>query len=140
MREDTKIAAYVGTIAVLAHLIVNFLHGRAHTELGVGLSTWQNIYVITVILVAPIIAMVLLWTRYSRFGLWLLVVSMAASLIFGVYYHYVAISNDHVAHLPPGDARGLFRTTALLLALTELFGVVVGFLGLRRWRASRAAL
>lgn len=122
----------VCTIAVLAHLAVNVLHGRAHDTLGVGLSTWQNIFVIVVILIAPLVAMVLLWTRYARLGLLVLVVSMAGSLIFGVVYHYVIISPDHVSHLPPGEAQGLFRITALLLILTELFGVWVGLLGLRR--------
>ena len=122
----------VTTIAVLAHLAVNLLHGRAHETLGVGLNASQNVYVIVVILIAPLIAMVLIWTRYARLGLIVLVVSMAGSLIFGVVYHYVVISPDHVSHLPPGDAQGLFRMTALLLILTELFGVVVGLLGLRR--------
>jgi len=100
----------------------------------VGLSNWQNIYVLTVIVIAPPIAMVLIWTRLARPGLLLLVISMAGSLIFGVAYHYVVISPDHVSHLPPGDAHGLFQTTALLLALTELFGIVVGLSGLRESR------
>ena len=121
----------VCTVAVLAHLVVNVLHGRAHGELGVGLSAFQNIYVITVILIAPLIAMLLLWTRYARPGLLVLVISMAGSLIFGVIYHYVVVSPDHVSHLPPGDAQGVFRTTALFLVLTELFGVVAGLFGLR---------
>jgi len=44
------------------------------------------------------------------------------------------ISPDHVSHIPPGAAQGLFRTTALLLVLTELFGVVVGMWGIRESR------
>jgi hypothetical protein len=56
---------------------------------------------------------------------WLLLVSMLGSLIFGFCYHYVIISPDHVAHLPPGDARFAFRVTALLLVIVEAFGVVV---------------
>ena len=121
----------VCTVAVLAHLVVNVLHGRAHENLNVGLSAWQNIYVITVIVIAPLIAMLLLWTRYARLGLLGLIISMAGSLIFGVVYHYVIVSPDHVSHLPPGDAAGMFRLTAFLLILTELFGVVVGLFGLR---------
>jgi len=120
-----------GTVAVLVHLAVMMLHGQAHDRLHVGLSAWQNIYVIAVIAIAPLIAMLLLWTRYARLGLIVLVVSMAGSLIFGLIYHFVVMSSDHVSHLPPGDAQGLFRMTAVLLMLTELFGVVVGLLGLR---------
>ena len=124
----------LSTVAVLAHLVVSIIHGRAHEGLSVGLSNWQNIYVLTVVVIAPLIAMLLIWTRLARAGLLLLVISTAGSLIFGVVYHYVVVSPDHVSHLPPGDAQGLFRTTALLLVLTELFGVVVGLWGLRRMK------
>jgi ACR3 family arsenite efflux pump ArsB len=126
--------ALLSTVAVLAHLIVSIIHGRAHEGLSVGLSNLQNIYVLTVIVIAPLIAMLLIWTRLARAGLVLLVISMTGSLIFGVAYHYVVISPDHVSHLPPGDAQGLFRTTALLLVLTELLGVAVGLWGLRQMK------
>lgn len=122
------------TIAVLAHLVVNLLHGQAHTSLGVGLSSWQQLYVLAVILLAPLVALVLTFTRYARDGLWLLLVAMLGSFIFGGVYHYLIVSSDHVAHLPPGDARGLFRTTALLLLVTEAFGVIVAGIALRRTR------
>ena len=120
------------TITVVAHLIVNLLHGRAHTDLGVGLTSWQQFYVIAIILLAPLIGLVLSWTRYARAGLWLLLASMLGSLIFGACYHYVIVSSDHVAHLPPGDARGLFRVTALLLLITEGVGVVLAALAVKR--------
>lgn len=132
MANGRRSIVLLSTVSVLAHLVVSMVHGRAHESLAVGLSSWQNIYVLTVIVVAPLIAMVLIWTRLARPGLLLLVVSMAGSLIFGVVYHYVVISPDHVSHLPPGDAQGLFRTTALLLVLTELLGLVVGLWGLRK--------
>ena len=118
-------------IVVVAHLIVNILHGQAHTRLAVGLSEWQQFYVIAVILLAPLIALALCFTRFAKAGLWLLLASMLGSLIFGACYHYVIISPDHVAHLPPGDARGLFRITALLLLITEALGVAVAGIALR---------
>ena len=124
-------------IAVLAHLIVTLFHGRAHTELAVGLSAWQQTFVMVVILVGPLIAAGLLLTRFARLGFWVLVFSMAGSLLFGLYFHYVAISPDHVAHLPPGDAQGMFRLTAVLLALTEVFGLIVGALGLQKQRSEQ---
>jgi hypothetical protein len=128
----TKFSRVAVAVIVIAHLIVNLLHGRAHTELGVGLSSWQQFYVIAVILLAPLIALLLSWTRYAQAGLGLLLVSMLGSLIFGACYHYIIVSNDHVAHLPPGDARGLFRATALLLLLTEAAGVVLAAIALRK--------
>ncbi|HEU4872008.1 MAG TPA: hypothetical protein VFT44_02840 [Pyrinomonadaceae bacterium] len=128
----TKFSRAAVPVTVIAHLIVNLLHGRAHTELGVGLTSWQQFYVIAVILLAPLIALLLSWTRYARTGLWLLLGSMLGSLIFGVCYHYIIVSSDHVAHLPPGDARGLFRATALLLLITEAAGVVLAAMALRK--------
>ena len=122
----------VVAIIVLTDLAVNILHGQAHTSLGVGLSSWQQIYVIAVILLAPLVALGLSLTRYLRAGLWLLFVSMLGSLVFGVCYHYVIISPDHVAHLPAGDARGLFRVTAMLLLIMEALGVALAGIALRR--------
>jgi hypothetical protein len=122
------------TIAVLAHLLVSLFHGSAHTKLGVGLNPWQTGYVLIVITVAPIVALALVWTRHRRPGFLLLIASMAGSLIFGAYYHYVAISPDHVSHLPAGEAQGLFRLTTLLLVVTELFGLIVALFALRSMR------
>ena len=127
------------TIVVLAHLAINLLHGRAHTDLGVGLTTWQYIFVMTMILLAPLVAIVLSWTRYARAGLWLLFISMLSSLIFGFCYHYIIISNDHVAHLPAGDARGMFRMTALLLLITEALGVILAAIAVRQFKRDNYA-
>jgi len=120
------------TIAVIAHLLVAIFHGQAHTRLAVGLSNWQNLYVLAVIVLAPLVVLILSFTRFAKAGLWLLLASMLGSLIFGACYHYVIISPDHVAHLPVGEARGLFRTTALLLLITETFGLGVAGISLRR--------
>ena len=59
---------------------------------------------------------------------------MAGSLLFGAYYHYVFVSPDHVSHLPPGDAQGLFRVTAALLSVTEFFGLIIALIGYRQIR------
>jgi hypothetical protein len=120
------------TIAVLAHLVVSVLHGQAHARLGVGLSSWQLGYVYTVVFFGPLIALAVSFTRYTTSGLWLLLLTMLGSLIFGICYHYVVISPDHVAHLPPGEARGVFRITALLLVITETVGVAVAAWALRK--------
>ncbi|HEY8227755.1 MAG TPA: hypothetical protein VIG25_20965 [Pyrinomonadaceae bacterium] len=122
-------------VAVLAHFGVSFAHGHAHTQLGVGLATWQWYYVYVVITLAPFLALALLWTRRVRVGLVLLMLSMAGALLFGVYYHYVFTSPDNVSHLPLGSAQGLFRATAALLVMTELFGLIIALIGFRRGKA-----
>jgi hypothetical protein len=45
---------------VVAHLLVNIVHGLAHGELRVGLAPVASIFVIVVVLVFPLIAMGLL--------------------------------------------------------------------------------
>jgi len=88
-----------GTAAVAIHALVSGLHGWAHLRLGVALSPFQAIFVALVITAAPIVAAALLWTRHARFGAVLLFASMAGALAFGLYFHYIAISPDHVPHL-----------------------------------------
>jgi hypothetical protein len=61
---------------------------------------------------------------------------MFGSLLFGVYYHFVAVSPDHVSHLPEGDAQGVFIVTAILLAISEAAGTAFG---IWTWRARPSA-
>jgi hypothetical protein len=122
--------AILAILVVLAHAAVLLGHDLAHQELGVGLNTWQTAYAYSVIVPAPIIAMLML-RRHPREAYALLFVSMLGALLFGAYHHYLAISPDHVDHLPPGDAQGLFRGTALWMAILEAAGAIVAILGLR---------
>ena len=127
--------AVLGTAVVVAHALIVVLHGLAHADLGVQLSTFQMAFASIVIVASPAVGAALLWSRYSRLGFLLLLTSMAGSLVFGLYYHYVAVSPDHVCHLPPGDAQLLFRLTALLLPMSEALGLAVGLWGVRRLAA-----
>jgi hypothetical protein len=123
MKRDATIA----TVLVLVHLVIAYLHGDAHEALDVDLAAWQWAYVYSVITGAPLVAMLLYWTPWSAAGALLLGVSMVGSFFFGVYYHFVAVSPDHVSHLPPGDAQGMFVATAILLALSEAAAAAFGF-------------
>jgi hypothetical protein len=125
-----KIALY-GTVFVLVHFVVNLLHARAHIELQVGLSSFQTFFVVGVILIAPLLAMVFLWTQRQHLGFVLLTASMAGAFLFGLYYHFVILSPDHVAHVPAGFWGDVFRMTAVILALSEALGFVLGFAWLR---------
>ena len=133
-----RIARY-GTTIVLAHLAVNVVHGLAHARLHVGLTRGQINFIVPVILLAPIVAMILLWTQLRRAGAWLLLVSMAGSLAFGAYYHFVLISPDNISHVPTGSYQMTFQVTALLLALTQALGCWVGAWALARLRPARAS-
>jgi len=51
-----KRIALTATAIIVARGIVAQLHGMAHAELGVGLTTWQWAFVYTIIVAAPIVA------------------------------------------------------------------------------------
>lgn len=132
-----RIAAY-GTAIVLAHLAITILHGVAHVDLQIGLSTLQKLFVLIVINVCPLVAMVLLWTRRQRAGLALLSISMGASLLFGVWNHFIVSGPDHVAEVAPGAMGRVFQITASVLALIEAVGAWLGFVWMRRSAGSQA--
>lgn len=116
-----KIAQY-GTMAVVIHAIANGLHGLAHVEVPVSLSLLQSWFVGIVIFPTPIIAAVLLWTQFYRIGSWLLLSSIAGSLLFGLYNHFLVISPDHVSQVSFAGWGLLFQVTAILILIVDGFG------------------
>ena len=84
------------------------------------------IFAYSVIVVAPVLAVALVFTPYARLGFGLLVTSMLGALLFGVYHHYILVSPDHVAHLPAGESQDLFRATAAAMSTLECAGVGLG--------------
>ena len=130
-----RIALGATAIIVLRQIVAQ-LHGMAHEQLGVGLSTGQWTYVYIVIVAAPIVALVLYWTRLARWGALLLGVSMLAGMLFGIYFHFVAISPDNVGHLPEGHGQGFFIATAILLVPIEIAGTAYGFWSWNKLRPS----
>jgi hypothetical protein len=119
--------AAAATLIVVVHHIVSILHGEAHERLGVGLAPWQWAYVYSVITIAPVVAVVLYWTRWRQWGALLLGISMLGALVFGVIFHFIHESNDHVSHLPTGDAQTLFVATAIALVPIEALAAGFGF-------------
>jgi len=119
------------TVLVVTHLFINIVHGAAHQKLHVILPPAGMLFVIVVILLGPLLALALLWTSQKRAGLLLLTVSMAASSVFGLYYHFLVRGADHVSAQPPGPAGIAFVVTAYLLFLTEAIGAVLGLYFLR---------
>jgi uncharacterized membrane protein YdbT with pleckstrin-like domain len=62
------------------------------------LSAPESAFVEAVILVGPLLAMALQWT-------------MAGSLVFGLYHHFVAMGRDHVGAQGAGMWGGTFVIT-----------------------------
>ena len=130
MREKHHPPDGLLTLLVLLHLAVSVLHGRAHDGAVVPVSTAANIFIFTVIVAAPLVGIAVLWFFSISGGAWLVAVSLAASLVFGIVNHFVLESPDHVAQVA-AQWRVLFGTTAVLLAVTEALGS-----GLAFWRAT----
>ncbi len=123
-----KVAKY-GTMIVVIHAIpaahsvnANGLHGLAHVEIPVPLSPLQSLFVGIVIFLTPIIAAVLLWTQFYRIGSWLLLSSMAGSLLFAIYNHLIVISPDHVSQVSFEGWGLLFQVTAILILIVNALG------------------
>jgi hypothetical protein len=114
-------------LIVLAHIIINVLHGIAHQQVRVSISDFQSAYVFLVTLAAPIVAAVMLLLnnlKLQRGGAWLLLASMLGSLLFGLVYHVVLPGSDNiftVMHEPSLDSV-VFTSTALLLVIVDGVG------------------
>ena len=122
-------------LAVVAiHFLVVVLHSIAHQLLSVNASPAQLAFIVPVIIVAPVVAGVML-PKFERFAIVLLTASMIGSFVFGVYYHLIADTIDHVAHVAQLEPRfwsQMFVATSYLLAISELLGAIVGVLLLVR--------
>jgi hypothetical protein len=130
MRE----VALYGTLAAVLGTLAHVLHGISHVEHRVPLDPWQWAYVIFVVFLAPVVV-VLLWTRLRRVGAWLLLASMAGALVFGLAFDFLISGPDDVITLNPGAGREAFDVSAVLVALTEVIGCVVGI-----WTLSKIPL
>jgi hypothetical protein len=119
-------------LVVLAHTVINGIHGIAHQQLGVSISNFQSAYVFMVTLVAPIVGVVMLLfldkPKILLGGAWLLFVSMLASLLFGIVYHTVIPSSDNIFTVMqnPSLYSVVFTSTAILLLIVEGVGTWVG--------------
>lgn len=119
-------------LVVLAHIVINGIHGIAHQQLGVSISDFQSAYVFLVTLVAPIVAVIMLLflnkPKILLGGAWLLLVSMLASLLFGIVYHLVVPSSDNIFTVMqnPSLSSVVFTSTAILLLIVEGVGTWIG--------------
>ena len=130
------------TALVIVHLASSLWHGNAHTSLAIYLPAEKTLFIFIVILIAPIVAASLVWTRYISIGLWVLFLSMLGSFLFGAYHHYMLVSPDNIHHLPSGspEAHSQFINSAGVIALLELAGALYAAYCLgkyRSWRQSK---
>jgi hypothetical protein len=133
-----------GIALVLVHAATVLVHGISHAHLGIGTAPWQTLFIVVVIVVAPLVSAALL-RRAPAAGFGLLTGALFGSLVFGLAYHFLVEGPDNVASLQHGAWAAAFETSAWLLMLTEAAGTIVGVVGLgravetRRLRAGAAA-
>jgi len=124
---------------ILGHLAVSIFHGLAHQGAMVGLTALGNLYVLVVITIAPLVAGVLLLTRWARQGALLLALSMLGSFVFGVWYHFLSATSDNVMEVH-GPWRSSFLWTAIALAIIEFAGMLMGIVAAKSFRESAEPL
>ena len=115
-----------GLVAV--HLAASLWHGGLHSRLSINLSPSQTLFILIVILIAPIVGAALVWTRYVATGLWVFFLSMLAAFLFGAYHHYVMVSPDNINYLPSTSPELVhkFTISAGAIALLELASALYG--------------
>jgi hypothetical protein len=123
------------TALVLIHAAVSIIHGAAHTGAHVALSSAQSLFVLTVILIGPLLGLGLMWPA-RQLASWIIAITMAGSFVFGLANHFLIAGDDHVLHVDV-QWRVLFATTAVLLAGIELLGCGFAIADVReRWNRS----
>ena len=118
-------------IVTALHLAVVVCHAAAHQSLQVDLTPEQLTFVVSVIIVGPLLSAALLMFRYDGVGSLMLSLTMLGSLIFGIYFHFVAESADNVSYLSEMHSSGwaaAFEITAYILGVLEAIGTVFGAL------------
>ena len=138
MRDHNRTFKRMALAVVAFHFLVVVLHSIAHEVLPVKATPAQLAFIIPVIIVAPLVAGFML-LKFEKPGMVLLTASMIGSFVFGVYYHFIADTIDHVAHvaqLEPVLWSQMFHITASLLAISEMLGVVLGVIWLARQKHS----
>ena len=111
------------------HFLTVALHSAAHEVLSVKATAAQLAFIVPFIIVAPVAAGLML-PRLARAGAATLLFSMLGSFFFGLYYHFVADTIDHVAHvarMEPAFWSAAFRVTAWLLLVSEAAGAAAAW-------------
>jgi hypothetical protein len=118
-------------VMVILHFAGSLVHGAAHLHYEIPLETWQKVFIVVVIGVAPVVAGFLLWRGAGRLGAWLLLFSMGSSLLFGMAFHFLLLGPDHVSSVNMEGWGATFQATAFLLAVTEVLGITAALRVLR---------
>jgi hypothetical protein len=127
--EQLRFRAPLGAI-VLIHFFVLLWHGAMQVEIPVPLTASETIFVVLIIFLTPLAGAGLLWTSYRTAGVWLIILAMLGSLLFGFINHFIRATPDYVLAVPPSVWRHSFVVSAALLAVIEMVGTMMGVVAL----------
>lgn len=111
---------------VILHLGLNAIHGLAHARAKVWLSSASTLFVLTIILIAPIVGLITQRMIHPRAGALIIAVSLAGAFFFGAANHFLIHGADHVSQIAQPQ-HALFGISAASLAVTEFFGSALAF-------------
>jgi len=120
-----KLQDYVGAI-VLAHVLLMGFDHLAHQRVDLMFALMQNVVLLSVLTVSPLVAAALLWTRFQRAGAILFLSTMAVAFAFNVYHRYLSA---HPSVHSPDVAwywETIFYVSSALILVTEILGCWLG--------------
>jgi hypothetical protein len=119
------------TLSVWVHAAVTGAHSAAHICASVWMPLPAMVYIWLVIIIGPIAGWWLVRSDHVCAGSALVAACMMGALLFGALNHFVWRGIDRVDMIDAEMWRVPFQATAVLLALTEVFGAIAGLQGLR---------
>ena len=123
------------TIALLVvaafHLIAQVAHNHAHIVAAVENSPSEQLFILLVVTIMPWAAIFVGWKWGMGRGATLFTLSMAASFLFGYFFHFVIDSPDLHSNVVD-EHMGIFFHSAVILSLLEFSGFVLGLYVLTR--------
>jgi hypothetical protein len=119
---------------VVAHAIVTVLHGLAHERIQVFATPEQNLFIGSVIVLAPLVGAILVASRYRLVGAWVLLFAMIGSAVFGIVNHTILPGPDNVSEAPASGWGSLFVWSAWALTVVESIGAVTAVLTIREMK------
>lgn len=99
---------------VLAHVLVNLLHGLPHVDVPIELAPWQNGFVVVVVIALPLGGLWLVRQGRIDVGAGAILVGGLGAAVFGTYYHFFSATPDNVARVTgPWSEYFLFTSFAI---------------------------
>lgn len=117
---------------IINHLAVLYWHGLSHTHAPVPTTLAQDTIIYSIIIAAPLIGLVLLYSQQRRVGYTVIAIAFFVACLFGVLNHFVLRGVDHISQVPAGDWQLSFQVSSLLLAILESAGFIAALIGIRK--------